>query len=220
MELAIPPVTERLKPRVWTLRLQSVLPLEPGQLGRLLAIAHDEDDEENAHARVICGRETNEQSFEIYSFIGIHSKGGPKEGPYAHCELRISQDSRPTNMKSGADWGALFDGFSREVEEVVWQMSAYWRFPREAAAFGVELPIHLTDLPGFSEIRGIRLVESDTDTDEELYSLILDEYESDRSAQVTMEVELPVDDQLFVTAWEKALSLAGLVVEFNTEESA
>jgi hypothetical protein len=213
MQFELPTLPHGYRGDAWALQVMAWRKVTSEQIKRILG-AVDQVEAGGVHGTLYRPVVANERKFELRIVIGAHdaNEDGPREC-HVHLDLSLTLDDDPTDRVSGSDAELLLKAVAETVGSITTTVNAYWRFPRADGSFAVELPIPLEAVSGFSQIAGVRIVQRDPKSEQELYSMILDEAEDERSASVFVPLDLVLDDKVFVKAWEKALAIAGLVIE-------
>lgn len=160
---------------------------------------------------------------EVRALIGIHGPRPQQETDlfedasrthWIHFSLDFTAGIRPRNNQSQM-WAVAYEALRNTVSSRVFDVNAFWSFPKDSSTFAVALPILLQgDIPGFTEIRGVRLSEPDPDDPTgELYSLILDHYGNSASAQVRTTLDSDLSGDLLKKAMDRAIAIVRLAVE-------
>lgn len=213
MPFDIPKLPAAFRCADWELSVHSHMDLDDEELDRILGSV-SKREQGNAHSHRVMPVKTETRSFELSCLLAVHSRDEERErGAFAHFGVWVELDARPSSREHGDDWDALFSAVGAERPSLTAVMSSAWRFPTEDATFGVELPIPIDNLDGFVEISGVRLSQKDPDTGRILYSLILDYIDEYRVVQVTTDIQVENNRRVLISAWKRALDIAGLTVE-------
>lgn len=166
---------------------------------------------------------------EFRGVIGIHrvqatAEGDlfqtePQEKHWIHFQLDLLTGVRPRPHK-GDSWDELAHAVSRVLNARPIRVSAFWSLPRDRVTFAVTLPIELGyDIPGFSEIRGVRLAQPDPDNpDDDLYSLILNHSGKSATVQISASFESTFSHDLLTKALDRATAVANFGVEYEPDD--
>jgi hypothetical protein len=167
---------------------------------------------------------------ELSGLIGIHPDtrkdqselfSGETPSGWIHFEVSLTTVPRPRTTPS-EDWQRIMEALGQVVDSYVVSVFAYWHLPAKDTTLGVTLPIPLesSQIPGFKEIRGVRLVQPEEQgKDGELYSLIIDRVVEKTVVQVRSTMESALDDGIIVRALEHSLSIANLAVEYGAGDA-
>jgi len=159
---------------------------------------------------------------EIRGLIGVHRSRGVQEelfhGPAAHrrwvhTDLTFTQGVLPANPKRQR-WDEAYEALLEAAGPQPGDVDVFWSLPRARTAFKVALPIPLLgDIPGFSEIQGVRLVQPDpSNLAAELYSVILNHQFDRATVQVRFGIDVHLGRDVLSRALDKAISIASLAV--------
>jgi len=209
-----------------SLTLRATLDLDANSLSALRDALAEELPAHSSfrHETSFCGEQA-----ELSGLIGIHKRegegqselfDGPTSPGWIHYNLRLATTSRPRNTASST-WDRFAGCVANTLRSHVVQVNANWFLPSNHTTLGVALPIALgsSELPGFKEIRGVRLSQPDPDSkNEELYSLILDQARDETIVQVRSSIESVLDDHIMDNALARCISIVELAVEFRSEE--
>ena len=173
----------------------------------------------------------------VFGLIGVHTTsrrdekaeqqqlssvdGEPLASTFeVHYEFVVRPQVKPS-AKSNPHWDALrrsLEGtiplHSAQVDLLLVADEIEFGFP-----VSVPLPLNPTDVPGFSEIRGLRLVQLDPENpDVELYYAILDRSGGRRSVQISSPVEVEWTDDILHSAMNHALSIVEIATRPSDKE--
>jgi hypothetical protein len=159
---------------------------------------------------------------EVRALIGIHEPkaiqgvdlfGHEPRPHWVHFSVDFVAGIQGRENRTCA-WAAVYEALCTILSSRALNVTAFWSLPRSSFTFAVALPIPLQgDIPGFTDIRGVRLAEPDPDNPgSDLYSLILDHYETSASVQVRTTLEDMLSTDLLQKATDRALSIVGLAV--------
>jgi len=172
------------------------------------------------HASFAIGEKAGTADVEVYGFLGLHAANADapsdeQEDANLHYELELRLLDRPRDRPSlSKEWEALVAAASdlRLVHTASVQLRAEASLD---AVLPVKLPISLAglDAPGFSEIRGVRLVCLDEGRENELYSLVIDQRSKATLLNAVAPVETNLDGRLLITAFERASAIIQLTTE-------
>lgn len=209
MTFDVPELPSRFRGQTWYIQLTGSVDVSEDTADAILAAV---DASEVAHSTVYLPVTQADRVFELSGMLGVHGSAH-SDPPYVHLSTRLELDAKPRERSLDVDWDALFGAVRDQLPAMVMTLSSYFQFPREDGSFGVELPIPLDDLAGFSEISGVRLTQRDPDGNDELYALILSEGVVSRFAQIQTEVELELDDSMLLEGWNRVLAITSLAIE-------
>lgn len=160
---------------------------------------------------------------ELSALIGLHAAPDtPKEGeerpprdkPWLHYRIDMVSAVAARQVESEG-WVQLAEAAERLIPEHSSRVKLNAELGSEDVALGVRLPIQLgqSEVAGFSTIRGVRLVQPDPQNPEhELYSLVLDQWNSTVGFTVNTFAEARFDQTVLVKALDRALSVLRLGV--------
>ncbi len=160
---------------------------------------------------------------EIRGLIGIHRSRRvqgelfqPSVGyrRWVHTNLTFTQGVLRGETK-GEEWDEIYNLLLETAGPQPAEAEVFWSLPRAKTAFKVALPIPLLgDLPGFSEIQGVRLVQPDATSEKaELYSLILNHHTDRATVQVRFGMDVHLGQDVLSRALDQAFAIANLAVD-------
>lgn len=153
--------------------------------------------------------------------VGLHrrkgkGKGKRASGGWVHYSLMFD---RGAITEVDQDWAQTMEVVGRILPRHPARVIFWAKFPKAAISFAIGTPFQLsaTDVPGFSEIRGIRLVKTipDVRPDEELYSIVLDRHPEHLTYQVQSPIETLFNDQILSVALGRSFEIAALAVNYS-----
>jgi hypothetical protein len=173
------------------------------------------------------------QRFTLTGTVGIHDdtrRRNPQEaadpaltGLDLHYWFRLRRGTAESEAEG--EIAAGWEQVVRAVGGVLGTHSAdvllYERRPVSTFVPAVALPIMVkeSEVPGFTEIRGVRLVKLAADAETgELYSVIIDRFGERYYATVRTSLELSLDERILLAAHERARSVAELAFHQVTEQ--
>jgi len=191
--------------------------LEPAEFEPLRALLREGATAIHSYLRQTVQAEG--QAFVINGLMGIHdfrSQPPPEAasedytGLYLHYHLRLRR-GRATDATT-PDWAATTGAVSGVIGTNTAEVELLLDHPVGGVVPAVALPIAVkeADVPGFSEIRGVRLAKTAPDGTEELYSVVIDRVGDVYRARAETRVQLPLDEQIFTSAYERTRSIAEL----------
>lgn len=162
-------------------------------------------------------------SAELRGVIGIHERKErqeelfsttPSARHWVHFSLSFTEGVKGTTHIEGT-WDRTAHALAEVVSPKAAEVEAFWSLPKQTAAFKVALPIPLLgDIPGFSEIQGVRLVQLDPDRNGlELYSLILNHHRDQATFQVVTALDSHSGADVLTRALDVSLSIATLAFD-------
>ena len=168
--------------------------------------------------------ERDGHQFSLAAVVGIHDYGADLEFQQAkaadaaltgfdlHYGFRLRRGTGRAD-KTDAGWDEVIAAVRRMHGTHSVDVVLYQRHETSTVVPAVALPIAVkeTDVPGFSEIRGVRLVKAAPEAGtEELYSVTIDRAGDQYHARIATSIELPLDEEMLVAAHERARSIADL----------
>lgn len=150
-------------------------------------------------------------SAEIRSVIGIHapSKAEPDSG-YVHLEFEVDPRRNPKEQ-SVEEWSRALDVMNSLAP--AGPLSVQMRLLSPATSLlAVSLPLQV-QVPGFSEVRGVRLSKSDpNDPEGELYFVALDRFRDRISVYAHTVANLKIEERMLANAAASILPIVGLAI--------
>lgn len=236
-DYAVPLMPEGLDPKGFILTVRVELELAADEYERIRKDLGSE--EKHLHARFASEvKLLDGEAGKLTGLIGLHDlretrereeekeeHKHEKEEPYPDawlvyelvlkwpCEARQALDDR---------WTALYSAIVKAFpEKPVWRIFLSLFLPASKVLPFVNVPIPLaeSEISGFSEIRGVRVVQPDPeDAENELYSVILDHRGELMAIRVEAPLEAGCDESILSVAFERALSIAKLAFETVREQ--
>lgn len=163
-------------------------------------------------------------SAELRGLIGLHP-GGEEAGedtdqtqpdyPWVHYSLEL-RPARGAESVSEGHWRTISSALAEILGAHTINFSSTVWFQRGDVVLAVSLPIELgpSEVPGFSEIRGVRLSKPDPDDNsKDLYSAIIDNYSKYVYITISATIESPFDKDVLVRAFDRVSSITDLLVK-------
>ena len=156
---------------------------------------------------------------ELAGLVGIHNlrrenwtpSSAQDTGFWIHLEVSVRRRNNP--VTENVSWEAIYSAVVETLGSRPLVASLDLDVPAEGSTPAVALPIELTEVPGFSHIRGVRLVKDDEKTpNSALYSVILQHFGTRLSVQARTEISGPLSKDVLPMAWSRALGVARLAV--------
>lgn len=161
---------------------------------------------------------TSGQKAELRMLLGVHTthyETTPDPGTFElHYELRLQRHTGRGAEQTGGRVAAIFDELRSLPEHSVRVLMTVWA-PTDAIQTPVALPflINQAAAPGFSEVRGVRLVKIDPeDPKVELYSAIVDTYGPNSSIQIAAPMTAVWSSDLLIEAASLGFSVVELAI--------
>ena len=163
-------------------------------------------------------------SAEIRGFIGLHPRPNEagedtdqlqQRSPWLHYSLEL-RPVRRAEAATEADWQTISSALAEVLGTHTINFSSTVWFERKDVVLAVSLPIELgpSEVPGFSEIKGVRLSKADPEnSSEDLYSAIIDNHDKYVYITVTATIESPFDEDVLVRAFDRVSSITDLLVK-------
>ncbi len=173
----------------------------------------------------------DDEQFTVLGVTGIHDyHGNPAfekdaaadpalTGFDLHYGFRLRRGAGPKE-ETEAGWDEVVAAIGQALGTHSADAVLYERHQTSGVVPAVALPITVkeADVPGFSEIRGVRLVKMAPEGEpEELYSVTIDRVEDDYLTTVVTSIELALDERILVAAYERARSIADLALHRVTK---
>lgn len=178
-------------------------------------------DGEDFHARLDESEEDSDWGSIAFSgLIGIHKSSADENGVGERYWLHYSVDflrdvgSKPSTSPK---WQVAFTALAMELPRHAATVRFFAELRSESVVFAIDTPIPLapSEVPGFSEIRGVRLVKTDPDEpDTELYSIVLDRPGRAATVQIQADVEANLNHEVLATGFDRAMTVMNLAVAY------
>lgn len=221
---ACPPAFPAKSHDLW---ISGTFEMQEAEYQELLLVAAP--GETGAHISVRSVAEICGQPAELYALVGLHSHetsnlapghesfGG--RAPWLHYRVELRTVRRPRE-RAHPRWEALSEVLSRTVPEHSASLGYFAEFPKGSYIPAVRLPIALdaAEVPGFSEIAGVRLAQRDPENlERDLYSVILDSTGFAETVQVRASTDTGWETGMLTSAFHRATSVIGLAVTFSAQ---
>jgi hypothetical protein len=161
---------------------------------------------------------TEKQKAELWILLGVHTthyETAPDPETFEfHYEVRLQRHTGRGEGLAAGRASAIFDELRTLPEHSVRVLMTVWA-PTEALQTPVSLPFPISQaaVPGFSEVRGVRLVKIDPEDPElELYSAIVDTYGPNSSIQITAPMTAVWSSNLLIEAASLGFSVVELAI--------
>ena len=155
---------------------------------------------------------------ELWILFGVHTthyETTPDPGTFEfHYEVRLQRHTGRAEEQALSRFSAIFEELKALPEHSVRVLMTVWA-PTSAIQTPVSLPFPISQAaaPGFSEVRGVRLVKIDPeDPAVELYSAIVDTYGPNGSIQIAAPMSAVWSSDLLVEAASLGFSVVELAI--------
>jgi hypothetical protein len=138
-----------------------------------------------------------------------------------HWRIGIEPSEPHVQEAVGKHWSTLYPSVVKHIGPIVNSVSLRFHLPAHGAITAIKLPVNLApaDVSGFSQVRGVRLVQMESaDQEVELYSVVLDNHEDMVLVDARVPVELSIGDVTFEGAVQRAWSIAKYAVPSLREQ--
>lgn len=157
------------------------------------------------------------QEAELSGVLGIHNNVGEAGAgrPWVHYNVRLRRRRTRASTQNEEGWTQLCDAILRVLGSHSAKVVVSLEIPTDSATPAVSLPIKLSpsEVTGFSEIRGVRLVQVDPAKPESsLYSAIVQQSSSSVSVHAISAAEINSRPEMLNVAWASGLAVARLAV--------